>query len=112
MNATVTILLRVEENALQLPNAAIKRENRQSYVTIRNAAGAEERVPVTTGSTNGTNTIVSQGLEEGQTVLIITAAPGASATATTKAGTTGQAVPGGAGGPGGPGGPFGGGGVR
>ncbi len=109
MNATVTLLLKVEENVLQLPNNAVKRENRQSYVTVRNSEGAEERVPVTVGNTNGTNTVITQGLEEGQTVLIITAAPGTSATAAatktgtgTGAGAGNQAFGGGAAGPGGP----------
>lgn len=115
MNATVTLLLKVEDNVLQLPNNAIKRENRQSYVTIRNEQGAEEKVPVTVGSTNGTNTIITQGVDEGQTVLIITAAPGTSATAAaTKTGTGNQTfgVGGAGGGPGGGPGGFGGGGVR
>jgi HlyD family secretion protein len=78
-------------------------------VVIKNASGAQEQVPVTLGSTNGTNTIVTQGLDEGATVLIITPAPGTvpSATATAKAAAAG---PGGGGGPG-PGG-FGGGQVR
>lgn len=114
MNASITVLLKVEENALQVPNSAIKRENRQSVLTIKDADGNQQTVQVTTGATNGTNTIITQGVDEGQTVLIITAAPSASATAAAKTGGTGiQAIPVGPGGGGGPGGPGGfGGGVR
>ena len=111
MNASITVLLRVDDNQLLVPNGALKREGRESYVMIKNASGAQERVVITTGSTNGTNTIVASGLEEGATVLIITPAPGTlpAATGTPKA-ITGGAGGGPGGGPG-PGG-FGGGQVR
>ncbi len=117
MNASITVLLRVEENALLVPNAAIKRVNRQPVVTIKNEAGAQEEIQVTVGSTNGTSTVITEGVSEGQTVLIITQAAGASPTAAAKTGANPliPVAPVGGGGPGGPGagpGGFGGGGVR
>lgn len=117
MNASITVLLRVEENALLVPNGAIKRVNRQPVVTIKSESGAQEEVPVTTGSTNGSSTVITEGVTEGQTVLIITAPPSASATAAAKTGGNSliPVAPVGGGGPGGPGGGpggFGGGGVR
>ncbi|MSP22438.1 MAG: HlyD family efflux transporter periplasmic adaptor subunit [Dehalococcoidia bacterium] len=111
MNASITVLLRVDENQLLVPSGAIKREGRQTFVTLKNASGAQEQVAVTIGSTNGTNTIVTSGVDEGATVLIITPAPGTAPTATAAAkAAAGGVVPAGGGGPG-PGG-FGGGQVR
>jgi hypothetical protein len=104
MNASVTLLLNIENDVLQVPNAAIKRENRQATVTIKRDDGTQEAVPVTTGSTNGTNTVITEGLSEGQTALIISQPTTAKATGTAspKTGTQGGnfRVPGAAGGQG------------
>lgn len=96
MNASVTVLLQIEENQLLVPNNAIKREGRQAFLTIKNASGTQEQAAVTLGSTNGASTIVASGVDEGTTVLIITPAPGAapSVTATARAATGGGAPPG------------------
>ncbi|MSQ42270.1 MAG: HlyD family efflux transporter periplasmic adaptor subunit [Dehalococcoidia bacterium] len=106
MNASITLLLSVTENQLLVPSGAVRRQGGQRFVYLPGEAGGEpvQRQVVVAGS-DGTNTAITSGLNEGDTVLL-----GAIGTATpTAVRTVTGAVGGGA--PGGPGGP-GGGGIR
>ncbi len=76
MNATVTIITAQSQNALIVPTAAIQRSGADSVVTIQNDDGSTERQTVQTGLSDGTNTEITDGLQEGQTVVI----PGATTT--------------------------------
>jgi multidrug resistance efflux pump len=101
MNATVTIITAQSQNVLIVSTAAIQRDGTNSVVTIQNDDGSTERQTVQTGLSDGTNTEVTDGLQEGQTVII----PGVTAASNTSSQAT-PAVGGGRffGGPGGGGG--------
>ncbi|HYM16043.1 MAG TPA: HlyD family efflux transporter periplasmic adaptor subunit, partial [Dehalococcoidia bacterium] len=105
MSATATIIVDQRTNVVMVPLKAVQTKNRQSVVTVKNADGTTHDVTVTTGLSDATNTEITSGLTEGQTIEI----PGAVTTTTTT-----QALPatGGRGGGGffvGPGGARGGG---
>jgi HlyD family secretion protein len=87
MNASVTIIVDQAQDVLTVPASAIQRDGRDSVVTIQNDDGSTTRQIVTTGLTNGTNTEITDGLEEGQTVIVSTTA---STTSTSQTSQTGQ----------------------
>jgi len=72
MNATVTIIIDQRQNVLTVSSTAIQSEGRESVVEIQNEDGSTTRQVVETGLTDGTNTEITSGLEEGQTVIIPT----------------------------------------
>ncbi|MDV6376267.1 efflux RND transporter periplasmic adaptor subunit [Deinococcus arenicola] len=92
-------IIQSEDRGLLVPNKAIQTVRDRSYVEVPGAEGAEpERVRVTTGATDGTNTVVTDGLEAGQEVTV----PGSTRNTTGGSGTTrtnnggfGGGVPGG-----------------
>ena len=69
MNASVTMLLEIKEDVLIVPARAVQNDKGSEAVTVM---GQETTisVPVTTGITNGNQTEIISGLEEGQVVLI------------------------------------------
>ena len=71
MNASVTILLEIKENVLIVPAQAVQSDNGRDVVMVmgEDQTGTME-VPVTTGITNGNQTEIISGVEEGQVVLI------------------------------------------
>lgn len=74
MSADVEIVTVEQADVLLVPLAAIQTKNRRRFVQLSNG---EER-QVETGSTDGTQMIVTKGLEEGDTILAsapVTAAP-------------------------------------
>jgi len=75
MNASVTMLLEIKEDVLIVPTRAIQNDNGREVVTvISQDQTTTTNVPVRTGITNGDQTEIISGLEEGQVVLL----PGAS----------------------------------
>ncbi|WP_188972688.1 efflux RND transporter periplasmic adaptor subunit [Deinococcus aerolatus] len=99
-------IIQSQERGLLIPSRAIQTVRNRSYVEVPGAAGAEpQRVRVTTGATDGTNTVVTEGLESGQDVIV----PGT--TRSTSGSSSGTRNSGFGGVPGGgiPGGGFGGG---
>lgn len=86
MNASVTIIVDQAQDVLMVPDGAIQTEGRNSVVEVQKDDGSTENVIVQTGLTNGTNTEITQGLEEGQTVIIPTRTATASTQATQTAG--------------------------
>ncbi len=86
-NATVQIVTARVANVLTVPSRAVQTINGQPAVTVL-FNGATFLVPVRTGLTDGRNTEITSGLNEGDTVVLPTA------------GATGGGAPGG-GGPGG-----------
>ncbi|MFK7603820.1 efflux RND transporter periplasmic adaptor subunit [Deinococcus sp. SM5_A1] len=96
-------IIQSEDRGLLVPNKAIQTVRNRSYVEVPGAAAdAEpERVRVTTGASDGTNTVVTEGLEAGQDVIVpgstrSTSGAGSSGTRTNTSGFGG--VPGGFGG--------------
>jgi HlyD family secretion protein len=91
MTANLNIVVDQRENVLMVPNRAVRTQGRQKSVTVL-FEGQQIQVPVQTGLSNDTNTEITTGLREGDTVLI-------SSTGTTATGG-GFRAPGGPGGPG------------
>ena len=98
MNASVTIIVDQRQDVLVVPSSAIQRSGRDSVIEIQNDDGSTTRQVVTTGLSDSTNTEITNGLQEGQTVII----PGVAAASTTASSQTqtsqtggGQGFPGG-----------------
>ena len=81
MNASVTVIVDSAQNVLVVPESAIQTEGRNSVVEVQKDDGTTEKVTVQTGLSDGSNIEITEGLEEGQTVVI----PGRSTTASTQA---------------------------
>jgi len=88
MNATVTIIIDQRQNVLVVASTAIQRDGRDSVVEIQNEDGSTTRQVVEKGLSDDTNTEITSGLEEGQTVIIpsVTASSNTSSQATPAAG--------------------------
>jgi multidrug efflux pump subunit AcrA (membrane-fusion protein) len=84
MNASVTLIVDSAQNVLVVPEAAIQTEGPNSVVEVQKEDGTTEKVTVQTGLSDGSNIEITDGLEEGQTVIIPTRA--ASSTDTTQTG--------------------------
>jgi macrolide-specific efflux system membrane fusion protein len=83
MAATAGIITNTATDALYVPSAALITQNGSTYAkTLVN--GSEVDVPVETGISNDTDTVITSGLTEGQTVITGTT----SGTATTTTGTS------------------------
>lgn len=78
MNATVTIIVDNRTNVLIVPSKAVQTKNRQTVVTVKQADGTTQDVPVTTGLSDSSNTEITSGLTQGQTVEV----PGGATTTT------------------------------
>ena len=92
MNATVTITVQQAQNVLMVPDRAIQTQGGNSVVEVQKDDGSTETVVVQTGLSDGTNTEITSGLEEGQTVILPSRAAtttSAQATTTTRTGTQG-----------------------
>jgi len=83
MNASVTIILDSAQNVLTVPESAVQTEGPNSVVEVQKDDGTTEKVTVQTGLSDGSNIEITDGLEEGQTVIIPTRAATTSATQTT-----------------------------
>jgi multidrug resistance efflux pump len=67
LSASADVLVNKADNALIVPAGALRLENGKYYVQVRTGEGWERRV-VLTGLTNGTQTVVTDGLKEGETI--------------------------------------------
>ena len=71
MNASVTMLLEINEDVLIVPARAVQSDNGREVVTVMaQDQTTTTNVSVRTGITNGDRTEIISGLEEGQVVLI------------------------------------------
>jgi multidrug efflux pump subunit AcrA (membrane-fusion protein) len=72
LSATVTIPIQQKENVLMVPNRAITRQagNATVQVVKDNNTATPEVVSVKTGLTDGSNTEITSGLNEGDQVLV------------------------------------------
>jgi HlyD family secretion protein len=84
MNATVIITVQQAQNVLVVPDRAIQTQGTSSVVEVQKDDGSTETVVVQTGLSNGTNTEITAGLEEGQTVIL----PGRATTTTSAQATS------------------------
>jgi multidrug efflux pump subunit AcrA (membrane-fusion protein) len=85
MSASVTVIVDSAQNVLVVPESAIQTEGRNSVVEVQKDDGTTEKVVVQTGLSDGSNIEITDGLEEGQTVII----PGRAASSTSATQTTG-----------------------
>ena len=81
MGVSATIITDVLDNVLLVPSAAVQTQNGQSYVQILKN-GQASQVNVTTGESNDTQTEISSGLSEGDTVIIGTVSTQSSSSTT------------------------------
>ena len=70
LTVTVSILLEQRNNVLQVPNTAITRQGGKSYVKVSNAGGTIEDREIKTGISNWQYTEVTEGLKEGEKVVV------------------------------------------
>jgi RND family efflux transporter MFP subunit len=88
LTATVNIIVAQRTNVLLVPNGAITTQGRQAYVQVVAADGTTSQQAITTGISNWQYTEVTNGLTEGEKVVVT---QGTASTAT----TTPQRAPGG-----------------
>ena len=70
LTVTVNIIVQQKKDVLLVPSAAITTQGKQSYVQVVSSTGAIERRAIKTGITDYTNTEVTEGLSEGEKVLV------------------------------------------
>jgi len=87
MNVSVTITLDQAQDVLVVPASAVQTSGDESFVEVQMDDGSIQKVEVEAGLSDGTNTEIARGLEEGQTVLL----PSRSSTSATS--TADQEVP-------------------
>lgn len=93
--AGVSIITKELDDVLTVPTAAVRTENGQTVVTVSDGT-TQRTVPVTVGQIFGTQTQITQGLDEGQQVVV-------ASVSTRGGGAGGAGVLGGTGGSGGSG---------
>ncbi|MBW4435553.1 MAG: efflux RND transporter periplasmic adaptor subunit [Pleurocapsa minor GSE-CHR-MK-17-07R] len=73
MTATATVVVDELEDVLVLPNRFIRidRATQDAFVTIEDANGAFQEVPITLGLRNETTSQIAEGLEEGDRVVLL-----------------------------------------
>jgi macrolide-specific efflux system membrane fusion protein len=102
LSATVNIISQYKDNILIVSSRAITRQGQNSTVQVVKGTSTETRI-VKTGMTDGTSTEITEGLSEGEQVVIKSSTSTTSST-TTRSNNAQSVVPGLGGGP--PGGGF------
>lgn len=70
MTGNVTFIEKQVTNVVYVSNKAVINEGTASYVKVKNSDGTIEKKEVTTGFSDGVNVEITEGLSEGETVLI------------------------------------------
>ena len=70
LSVTVNVILEERNDVLLVPNVAVNSRNGQSYVQVMTAAGTPEDRTVQTGISNWQYTEITDGLSEGEQVLV------------------------------------------
>ena len=70
LTVTVSIIVASRTNVLLLPNAAVTKEGLQSYVQVVSDSGAAEKRAVKTGISDWQYTEITDGLTEGEQVIV------------------------------------------
>jgi macrolide-specific efflux system membrane fusion protein len=81
MGANASIITQIRDNVVMVPNAAVKTTNGQTTVSVMKN-GSVSTVDVTTGAANDSETEITSGVSEGDTVVTGTSTSGASTTST------------------------------
>ena len=69
LTVTVSIMVQEKKNILVIPNRAVTREGGETYVTVQANGDTEKRL-IKTGISNWTHTEVTEGLSQGEQVVI------------------------------------------
>ena len=80
MSATANIITKIDNNVLLVPSAAIQTVGTQSTVRVLKN-GQVTTVPVTTGDSSNSQTVITSGLSEGDTVVTGVVSAGAASSA-------------------------------
>jgi HlyD family secretion protein len=72
MTATATIIIDEKNDVLRVPNRALRRDGRQQVVDVLGADGKPVARPVKTGVQNDQFTEITDGLQEGEQIVIPT----------------------------------------
>lgn len=96
LTVTVSILVEGRNDVLLVPNAAITYQGRETYVQVMTPDGVIEQRSITTGISNWQYTEVTDGLSEGEQVVV---PEGTTTTTTTQQGPRGGIIIPGMGGP-------------
>jgi len=91
LTVTVNIIIGEATDVLLVPNGAITTQGRQTYVQVMSADGTTQERAVTTGISNWQYTEVTDGLSEGEQVVVIQGT--ASTTTTTQQGSNRMIIP-------------------
>jgi HlyD family secretion protein len=94
LTVTVSLVVSSAQNVLLVPYAAITTSRGQSHVQVVNADGTTETRAITTGITDYSYTEVTDGLEEGEKVLVSTASTSTSTSSTEQQSQGGMMIPG------------------
>ena len=70
MTGNVTFIEKQVTNVVYVSNKAVINEGTASYVKVKNSDGTIEKKEVTTRFSDGVNVEITEGLSEGETVLI------------------------------------------
>lgn len=70
MNASVTVLLDIKSDVLLVPSATVRQQGSNSFVYVPAPDGEVEQKSVTLGGTDGIQTEIVSGLDEGDLVLM------------------------------------------
>lgn len=97
MSVSATITTAVAQDVLTVPNSAVKSDNNGSYVQVMQN-GTPVQQNVVTGATNDTDTEITSGLNEGDTIVTQTITPSATTASTASTSTRGLGILGGGGG--------------
>lgn len=69
-NVQVDITISEIKDAVQVPMLAVQSDGSSSYVTVRDGNGKDTKRTVTTGETSGSMIQITQGLREGENVVV------------------------------------------
>jgi HlyD family secretion protein len=93
MSAQAIIQVAQHNDVLLVPQVAIKRQGRDSVVQVQDPNGASRTVTIEVGLSDGTNSEVVSGLNEGDQVLVPAAVAARSRTGASGSGAGGLAPP-------------------
>lgn len=88
MSVTAAIITGSEADVIMVPAGAVKTQGEQSYVEVMKN-GTPEKVNVQVGDTNGTDTVITSGVNEGDKVVTQAIKSGATATTNSSGGGRG-----------------------
>jgi RND family efflux transporter MFP subunit len=85
MTVTAEIVTNVEQDVITVPMSAVKTQSGSSYVQVLNSGAVPTQVPVQVGDSNGTDTVITSGVNAGDNVVTQTINPNATVNSATNA---------------------------